>query len=174
LPEQKNLHGINHRRGIPSDCTVTVKPAQGDTMKRLVIALAVALLCSVAWAQQNEGTPGQGEGMHHMGPPSPAQQTKRLTKELGLSQEQSTKIQQIFEAQQQKHQAERDSLQNLSPEERRQQFMQSRQDVNSQIEAILTDAQKKKFEQIQTRWKDRRGREGHPPDGEQGPPPEQQ
>jgi Spy/CpxP family protein refolding chaperone len=109
-----------------------------------------------------------------MGPPSPAQQTKRLTKELGLSQEQSTKIQQIFEAQQQKHQAERDSLQNLSPEERRQQFMQSRQEVNSQIEAILTDAQKKKFEQIQTRWKDRRGREGHPPDGEQGPPPEQQ
>jgi Spy/CpxP family protein refolding chaperone len=144
-------------------------------MKRLVIALAVALLASVAWAQQqDEGKPGRGEGMHRMGPPSPAEQTKRLTKELGLSQEQSTKIQQIFEAQQQKFQAERESLQNLSPEQRRQQFMLSRQGVNSQIEAVLNDAQKKKFEQMQARWKDRRGREGHPPDGEQGPPPEQQ
>jgi Spy/CpxP family protein refolding chaperone len=145
---------------------VTVKPAQGDTMKRLAIVLAVALLACIAWAQRDEGK--------HGAPPSPAEQTKRLTKELALNQEQSTKIQQIFEAQQQKHQAERESLQNLSPDERRQQFMQSRQEVNSQIETVLNDAQKKKFEQMQARWKDRRGREGHPPNGEQGPPPEQQ
>jgi len=137
-------------------------------MKRLVIAaLAVALLASVAWAQNGEGG--------RMGPPpSPSEHAKHLTKELGLNQDQSTKIQQILEAQQQKRQAERDSLANLSPEERRQQFMQSRQEVNSQIEAVLNDAQKKKFEQLQSRAKNRRGHEGHSPEGEQGPPPEQQ
>ena len=141
-------------------------------MKKLVMILGMALLASVTWAQDG-GARGQGEGMRHMRPPSPSEHAKRLTKELGLNQTQATKIQQIFETQEQKRQAERETLQSLSPDERRQQFMQSRQEVNSQIEGVLTDAQKKKFEQMQARMKDRRSREGRTLDGEQAPPPEQ-
>jgi protein CpxP len=151
-------------------------------MKRFLLLLTLAAAASLIWAQdQDQSAPppqgheghGMGEG-RHMGRPDPAQQAKRLQKELGLNVDQTAKVQKIFEDQQKKHEAEMSSNQDLSPEERRANFMQARQEVDSQIEAILTDAQKQKFQQLKSKMHSRGpGRPGGPggDEGQQPPPP---
>jgi Spy/CpxP family protein refolding chaperone len=138
-------------------------------MKRIFLIFALALLATGAYAQGGEPGP-QHEGMGHMHRMSAAERTQHLTKELGLSKDQAAKVQQIFEAQQKKHEAEMQAGgDNLTPEQRRQQFVAARKDVDAQIEAVLTDAQKQKFSQMRDRMKQHRG-----PNGDQPPPPDQQ
>jgi Spy/CpxP family protein refolding chaperone len=149
-------------------------------MKKCLLLLTFAAATSLVWAQDQDQDQGQsgapaGHRGHRMGTlPSPAKQAQRLSKELGLSSDQTTKIQKIFEDQQKKHEAEMSSNEELSPEQRRADFMQARQEVDSQIEAVLTDAQKQKFEQL----KSKRGRHGPGapggPEGQQSPPPDDQ
>lgn len=147
-------------------------------MRKLLLVLGMAVATSLVWGQDaqqdsQEGPP-LGERMHHMGQPSPAEHVKRLTKELGLNAKQSAKIKQIFEDQQKKHESEMQNAESLSPEERHANFLATRKQVDSQIEALLTDAQKAKFKQMQARMQEHRGHEGHPPDGQQGTSPDQQ
>lgn len=139
-------------------------------MKRILFTLAFALLATVAFAQSAEPGPPH-EGMDHMHRMSAQEHAKHLTKELGLSSEQAAKVHQIFAAQQQKHEAEMAAGENLTPEQRRAQFMAARKDVDAQIEAVLTDAQKQKFAQLRSRMKEHRGQQ---PNAQQPPPPDQQ
>jgi protein CpxP len=153
-------------------------------MKRLLLLLALAAATSLIWAQdQDQNAPppeghqghGMGEGGHMGGRRDPAQQAKRLQKELGLNADQTAKVQKIFEDQQKKHEAEMSSNQNLSPEERRANFMQARQEVDSQIQGVLTDAQKQKYQQMKSKMHGRGpGRHGGPggDEGQQALPPQ--
>ena len=138
-------------------------------MKEIFLILALALLANCAYAQGGEPGP-QHEGKGRMHRMSASERTQHLTNELGLSKDQAAKIQRIFEAQQKKHEAEiQAGGDNLTPEQRCEQFMAARKDVDAQIEAVLTDAQKQKFSQMRDRTKEHRG-----PGGEQPPPPDQQ
>lgn len=138
-------------------------------MKRICLIFALTLLATSVYAQSGEPGP-RPEGCGHMHRMSAAERTQRLTKELGLSQEQAAKVQQIFAAQQKKHAAEMRAGgdENFTPEQRRERFMATRKDVDAQIEAVLTDAQKQKFLQMRSnmrsRMNERRGPDGPPPD----------
>jgi Spy/CpxP family protein refolding chaperone len=152
-------------------------------MRRLLFVLACTMLATPIWAQndtqsqEGPGVPAQGEHrMRHAGPPNPEEQVKRLTKELKLSADQQTQMKQIFADQEKNRDQERESMQNLSPEERRAHFEETRQQVDAKIESILTDAQKQKFTQMRAKMKQHRM--GPPPgepgqgEGQQPPPPE--
>jgi len=125
-------------------------------MNRIFLIFALALLSICAYAQGGPGLQHEGKGrMHRM---SAAERTQHLSKELGLNKDQAAKVQQIFAAQQKKHEAEMQADGgNLTAEQRREQFMAGRKDVDAQIEAVLTDAQKQKFAQMRDRMKEHRG-----------------
>lgn len=151
-------------------------------MKRLLFVLGCAMLATPIWAQndaQSEQAPGRpygGHGMHHGGAPNPGEQVKRLTKELKLSSDQQTQLKQIFADQEKNRDQERESMQNLSPEERRAKFEQTRQEMDTKIESILNDAQKQKFTEMRSKMKQHRMGPGEPGQGEgqQPPPPDSQ
>ena len=145
-------------------------------MRQILFSLALALFAIGAYAQDAEQGPKSHEHMgDRMRRPSPAEHAQHLAKELGLSKDQTAKVQEIFATQQKKHEAEMQAGgQELTPEQRREQFMQARQQVDAQIEALLTDAQKQKFAQMKSRMKERRGPGEPRPDGEQPPPPDPQ
>jgi len=148
-------------------------------MKRLLFLLAATLLATPIWAQNDtQSQEGAGvpppEAEHHvrnMHPPSPEQQVKRLTKELNLTAEQQTQVKQIFADQDKNREQDRESMQNLSPQERRERFEQTRREVDAKIEAVLTDAQKQKFSAMRSHRKQYRMR-GE--DNGQQPPPDSQ
>ena len=143
-------------------------------MKRLLFVLACALLATPIWAQNDtqsqEGPSPEAEHrMHNMHPPSPEQQVKRLTKELDLTADQQIQLKQIFADQEKMREQDREAMQNASPEERRAHFQQIRQQVDAKIEAILTDAQKRKFADMRAHMKQRRMHDEG--EGQQPPPP---
>jgi periplasmic protein CpxP/Spy len=146
-------------------------------MKPLLIVLACTMLATPIWAQNDtqsqEGPPPQGEHrMRHGGPPNPQEQVKRLAKELNLTADQQTQLKQIFADQEKSREQDREAMQNASPEERRAHFEQTRQQVDAKIEAILTDAQKKKFADMRAHMKQHRMHgEG---ESQQPPPPDRQ
>lgn len=88
-----------------------------------------------------------------------------MTKQLGLSSDQQNQIRPILADRQQKMQALWQN-QSLSEEDRRSQMRSLRQDSNAKIEAVLTDAQKQKFEAMQ----ERRGRHGDHRGGDEAQP----
>ncbi len=103
----------------------------------------------------------------------PAQQLAGMTKRYNLSADQQNLVKPILADQQQQMQLLRlDS--SLSPDEKKAKMQSIRSDSNKKIEAILTDDQKKQFEQdhqsTQERMQQRRQCGG--PDGG-GPPPQQ-
>lgn len=144
-------------------------------MKRLLFVLACTMLATPIWAQNDtqsqEGPPPQGEHRMRHGDPPPQEQVKRLTKELNLTADQQTQLKQIFADQEKNREQDRESMQNASPEERRAHFEQTREQVDAKIEAILTDAQKKKFADMRAHMRQHRMHgEG---EGQQPPPPDQ-
>lgn len=139
-------------------------------MKKLLVVLGCMMLATLIWAQGAPSTDGpsqDGPRERRMGPP-PVERVNRLAKDLGLSQDQTAQLKQIFADQEKMRVAERETMDNLSPEERHAKMMETREQVDAKIEAILTDAQKQKFQQIRARMKQRRGPGGP---GEDPPPP---
>jgi Spy/CpxP family protein refolding chaperone len=144
-------------------------------MKRLLFVLACAMLATPIWAlnepqsQPGPGGPQGGHRMRHGGMPNPDEQVKRLTKELKLSADQQSQLKQIFADQEKSREQDRESMQNMSPEDRRAKFEQTRQEMDSKIEAILTDAQKKKFTEMRSKMMQHR--QHGQGEGQQPPPP---
>lgn len=140
-------------------------------MKPLLFVLACAMLATPIWAQNDtqpqEGPPPGEHRMHRGGMPNPDEQVKRLTKELKLSSDQQAKLKQIFADQEKNRQQDRESMQNMSPEDRRAKFEQTRQEMDSRIEAILTDSQKQKFTEMRSKMR----QHGPHGEGQQPPPP---
>ncbi len=134
-------------------------------------ALALSLGAGTAFAQDDAPPtppPAMGQmGGHHGHAPNAKQQLKHLTRMLGLTADQQAQIQPILETEDQKMKAlwQDDSL---SPEDRRSQMMQLHRDSRAQLEAVLTDAQKQKYEQMEQERQQRmrQWREQHPPESQ--------
>jgi protein CpxP len=117
--------------------------------------------------------PQQGPAWNHRGMMDPAQQLAAMTTRYNLSTDQQNQVKPILMDQQRRMQLLRlDS--SLSPDEKKAKMQSILSDVNSKIEAILNDDQKKQFEQDHQSMQERmqqRGQGGGPGGG--APPPQQ-
>jgi hypothetical protein len=104
------------------------------------LALGLTAACGVH-AQDHSQAPAGAAAKHHA--PDPQQQAARLSKQLQLSPDQTTKIQAILEERRQKLQA----LKNGSAKgpERREQAKAITQDEDQKLQAVLTDSQRQRF-----------------------------
>ena len=138
-------------------------------------ALCVGLLSGASLLAQDAtpgGSPEQSGSAMHRGPMSPDQELSHLTKALDLTSDQQTRIKPIL-------QNRRDQLMqirgntSLSREDRMGKMKALDDESNSKLEAVLTEAQKPKYEQMVQHRKERmeqmrahRG-QGAPPSEEQ-------
>ena len=150
-------------------------------MKKIVLALAVALLGTVVMnAQPPHRSMDKGQMLE--------KRVERLEKELNLTPEQKAEILRIYtEEMESMQQAAPSRDQRFEPGDddarkaRHEQMQKQRQETNAKIEALLTPEQAEKFAQIQNR-DGHRGhgpRMGHPgrhdgdrPHGPKGPRPD--
>jgi periplasmic protein CpxP/Spy len=79
--------------------------------------------------------------------PDPQRQAKRMARKLGLSSDQTAKIEPILADRDQRVQDVRSNT-NLAPSDRKAQLHGIARDSNSKIEAILTDTQRQQYEQM--------------------------
>jgi len=152
-------------------------------LKKCLLAFVTAGLISItacfAVAQdspsndQSAPPPHENGGRHHA-MPDPAQRTKELTKQLKLTSDQQSKVQDILQSEHTQMEAlHQDS--SLSQQDRRAKMMDIRKNSNSQVRALLDSTQQKKWDEMQAKreeWMQHR-RQG-PPDsgsGQQDPPP---
>jgi Spy/CpxP family protein refolding chaperone len=138
----------------------------------------VAAQDSSSNAQQSndqQSPPAQNGHWHHGGP-DPAQRTQELTKQLKLTSDQQTKVQDILTSER----SQMDSLRqdNSQPQQdRRAKMMDIHKTSDTQIRALLDSDQQKKWDAMQA--KREQWMQGHrpgPPDassGQPGPPPQQ-
>ncbi len=148
----------------------------GKLTRRLALVTACAALTALPLlaqdtppppppATQTQGPPpGGGMGGGRGGMMSPEQRLAMMKEQLGLSDDQSTKIKAILEESRGKMTALRGDS-SLSQDDMRAKMMAMNQDQNSKIRAILTADQQTKFDAMQQRT--RRG----PGGGPGGPPP---
>jgi Spy/CpxP family protein refolding chaperone len=101
----------------------------------------------------------------------PALRTQMLTKQLKLTSDQQTKVQEIFQTEQSQMNGLREDT-TLSKDEMHTKMMDMHKSSDAQVRAILDPAQQKKFDEMQTR---REPWEGHHHGGgdQPGPPPQQ-
>lgn len=120
-------------------------------------ALALAVLTaglSLAGAQQPEATPDAGvpqaapSGHHHA--PNPQRQAAMLSKRLGLSPDQTTKLEPILAGRDQKLQAlwQNDEL---TPQDRHQQMRSIHDETEQQLGGVLTPEQMTQFKAMHHR-----------------------
>jgi protein CpxP len=79
--------------------------------------------------------------------PDPQHQAIKMAKKLGLSSDQTAKIEPILADRAQRVQEVRSNT-NLAPSDRKAQLHGITRDSNSKIEAILTDTQRQQYEQM--------------------------
>ncbi len=128
---------------------------------KIVLLLAVSLLTVGALAQQTPPPPGGGRG-----PMSVDDQVKGLTDRLGLSDDQQAKIKPILEDTRSQMQKIRQD-DSLSQEDKMAKGRSLREATNGKIRDLLTDNQKKKFDdmqkEMQERQRQRQQQGGEPP-----------
>jgi Spy/CpxP family protein refolding chaperone len=105
------------------------------------------------------------------GPMNPDQQLEHLTKALNLTDDQKSQIKPILEERQQKLESIH-SDSSLSPEDRRSKMRSLIEDSNTKLRAVLTDEQKTKFDQMQSRMREHREHPGDAPNAPSSPPPQ--
>jgi Spy/CpxP family protein refolding chaperone len=141
----------------------------------LVKTLFVAvLICTIALGVQaysltQEGPPPGGPAGPggHWQPPSAEEQTARLTKALNLTEEQQAKVKAILEEQHTQMSKLREDS-STAPQDRFAKMRELREKAHSQIKDVLTDDQKKKFEEMEQRRADRmRRHRGDSPDSKE-------
>jgi protein CpxP len=114
----------------------------------LAFALSAVSLAPVTSAQDNSssmdssGSPPSSQPMHQA--PDPQKQADRLTKRLGLSDDQSSKLLTILQTKQQQIAAIRGDS-SLSQQDRHSKMHSIQQDSDSQINALLTPAQQTQY-----------------------------
>ncbi|GLQ97958.1 hypothetical protein GCM10007863_23780 [Dyella mobilis] len=117
---------------------------------------AVTLAPSLAFAQDSTSTGASSSpssGAQHTAP-DPQKQAARLTKRLGLSADQSTKITTILQNQQQQLAAARGDS-SLSKQDLHAKLHGIRQDTATQINAVLTPAQQTQYASMKQQMKQR-------------------
>jgi protein CpxP len=122
----------------------------------------------------DQPSPSQDNGGHRHGPPDPAERTRELTKQLYLTSDQQTKVQDIFQsAHSQMESLHQDA--SVSHQDRQAKMMEIHKSTDAQIRGLLDTTQQKKWDEMQAKREQRmQDRRGSPPDtGQQGPPPQQ-
>ena len=112
----------------------------------LLAALAAGALIAFTPTLRAEDKPARPERPERPGggPGGPGQRgdmLKKMAEELGLSDEQKTKLQEVFKSQ-------REAMKDLSPEERREKMKESREAMSAKVKEILTAEQYAKWEKI--------------------------
>lgn len=114
----------------------------------LALALSAVSLAPVTFAQDNSSSAGSSSSSPSSQPmhqaPDPQKQTARLTKRLGLSDDQSSKLLTILQNRQQQMEAIRGDS-SLSQQDRHSKMRSLQQDSDSQINAVLTPAQQTQY-----------------------------
>ena len=131
--------------------------------KFLLPLLALALSATAASAQMG---PGQGGRPQRTPEEMAARQTEGLTKQLGLSADQSAKVQQIMLARDQEMMAMRGQMQAGTGDRKqmREQMMAGRTKYEDQLKAVLTPDQFNKYTAMQANRRER-GRGMMPQEG---------
>jgi len=129
---------------------------------KIIVLAAVCLLALAAVAQSNP--PAQGGGGNQpqgqRGPMSVDDQLKNLTDRLSLTADQQGKIKPILEDRNQQMQALRND-QSLTQDDRRTKGRAIQEASTQKIRDVLTDDQKKKYDDMQQEMRDRqRQRQG--------------
>lgn len=151
-------------------------------LKQCLLILLAAGLISIAapFAAAQDGPANNQQsppdnGRWHHGPPDPAQRTQELTKQLKLTSDQQTKVQDILQSEHSQMESLRQDA-SLSQQDRRAKMMEIHKSSDAQIRALLDSTQQKKWDEMQAKreqWGHNR-RPGPPEDGDhQGPPPQQ-
>jgi periplasmic protein CpxP/Spy len=134
-----------------------------------IVVMAFAISTGTAFSQDDQQAPppapgGEmgGHGGAHRQMPSTDEQLKHMTKKLDLTADQQPKVKAILDDQH----AKMEALHNDSSMSREDKFPKMREiheNSNTQIKAILTDDQQKKFDKMQEEQHDRMGHQGPPP-----------
>jgi len=152
-------------------------------LKQCLLAFVAASVISVAVpfaaAQDNpsNGQPAQGAnqngGWHH-GSMDPAQRTKELTKELKLTSDQQTKVQDLLTTERTQMEALRQD-ESTPREDRRAKMMDIRKNTDTQVRALLDANQQKKWDDMQAKREQMMQNHHHDSgSGQDTPPPAQQ
>lgn len=124
----------------------------------LALALSAVSLAPVTFAQDNSSSAGSSSSSPSSQPmhqaPDPQKQTARLTKRLGLSDDQSSKLLTILQNRQQQMEAIRGDS-SLSQQDRHSKMRSLQQDSDSQINAVLTPAQQTQYANMKQMQKQR-------------------
>ena len=127
-------------------------------LTRTFVLLATSLLGAAAFAQQNPAPPPPSGADQPQGPrrgmPSVDDQIKMMSDRLNLTPDQQTKIKPILEDQRTQAQALMKD-ESLSDDDRRNKMRTLRESTNSKIRDVLTDDQKKQFDEMQQQMRDR-------------------
>ena len=119
--------------------------------------LTLGMAASVALAQENGAQPGQGE--HGRGRMDAEGQLKHLTEALDLTTDQQAQIKPILAARdQQRQQIFAD--QSLAEADRHTKMKAIQDATRGKIDAVLTDAQKQKFDAMQEKMHQHGGMQG--------------
>ncbi|WP_233840265.1 hypothetical protein [Dyella sp. 2HG41-7] len=124
----------------------------------LGLALSATTFAPVGFAQDSSAPASMQDasstGMQHRAP-DPQKQAARLSKRLGLNDDQSSKIASILQNRQQQLMATR-SDSSLSPQDRRAKMRSIQQNTDSQINAVLTPDQQSQYATMKQNMKNRR------------------
>ena len=111
----------------------------------LLAALAAGALIAFTPTLRAEDKPNRPErpegGPRGAGGGQRGDMLKEMAEKLGLSDEQKSKLQEVFKSQ-------REAMKDLSPEERREKMKESREAMSAKVKAILTADQYAKWEKI--------------------------
>ena len=102
---------------------------------------------------------------------TPDEQLEHLSKALNLTDDQKGQIKPILEDRQKQMESIR-SDSSLSPEDRRSKMRSVMEESNTKLRAVLTDEQKPKFDEMQSRMREHRGPRGGTPNSPSAPPPQ--
>ena len=128
-------------------------------MKRKVFNLALSALFGLGvaiaapQAQDTAATPQSSQpAERHQ--PDPNRQVRMLTKKLNLTADQQNQILPILTSRQEQMQNIRADA-SLSPQDRRAKMRAAREDSDTKIRGLLTDDQKKSYDQMQQQMRER-------------------
>ncbi|MGO9085528.1 MAG: Spy/CpxP family protein refolding chaperone [Candidatus Sulfotelmatobacter sp.] len=121
----------------------------------LIFAVALSAVAQDSGNSAQQPPPSQAEPEHGPGHGhfDPAERTAMLTKELKLTSDQQSKVQDILKQQQSQMDSQR-SDSSLSREDRRSKMMDIHKKSNDQIRALLDADQQKKWDEMQSKRED--------------------
>jgi periplasmic protein CpxP/Spy len=124
-------------------------------MAGLAMVLGFALSVVPARAQEGGGQEGQGKGTpERRRMMNPEEQLNRLAKDLNLTDDQKGQVKPLLEDRHEKMQ-KLFTDESLSQEDRRAKMREIFEASNKKIRDVLNDDQKKKFDEMQTRRRER-------------------